>query len=862
MNTHKIAVIKDKANIVKPEIYHANDGERILDWLIKTFGPDGMPYGSVIYNGRIAEDCIVNQNDYDAMNAQIRGPLYITAFPMGTEVFVAVLIAVLTIALTPTPDLPTSPRPQNRSPNNALSGQTNIARLGDRVPDIFGQVLSYPDLIAPTVIEYIDHIKFQREYVCFSRGFCDVIDTKAGDTLIDDIPGASIDVYEPGLAPTEVFKTRQSNEVTGQELRAPNDRPSVAFESGDTITYTVGTDKATLTTTNNNKFDIFSNGETIEVTDLRPFDETDNDLSGTYVIDAPTATTLVLRDAAVVNPLWSLYDGITELVAFSIFSNQAPLNPTAKKLSLISVVGPFIVPGDNLNNQCWIDLNGPQGLASGPSLNDAETVNMVFEFEEVDESGALLGPSFQVNINKTDSTRDERFWTEKITISQGYQPNTRYRVSGWRTNDGDAASTTLRDEVRWSRLAGIQNIGGADQTGTTRAIIETQASEQVANLQEKKFNAIVSRRVINYSGGLVVGDIETGVGLNASRRMADIFLHYCLDPLLGARQIDNIDAVAIYAIQQSMDSVFNGEKGEFGFTFDSKNTPAIEEMRVISNACRCIVTRTGGYFSMVRDEAQTTRKALFNRRNKLPSSEAKSTRLNNQLENDGVILEYNDIEDNIVRAINLPDDLPAGDQNYGLETPVNPLTIESAGIRQYSQAWDRAQYEFNRIIYKRIQIESSVSSEGLLLSLNDRVAHADGTRLVKLESDGEIKSISGLSVVTSEPCFFEPGQTYSVIIRNGLGDPAPPVLVTERSDSKNGFVLSIIPTDIVIRGDDGIQRGSLYNFGPDGSELANDYLIQQKDPDRDGNVKLKMINYAPEYYQADNQEPPEKANIS
>ena len=56
----------------------------------------------------------------------------------------------------------------------------------------------------------------------------------------------------------------------------------------------------------------------------------------------------------------------------------------------------------------------------------------------------------------------------------------------------------------------------------------------------------------------VVGDIETGVGLIASRRMADAFLHYSLDQSLAARAESDIDIVSIYAIQSDLDSVFNG----------------------------------------------------------------------------------------------------------------------------------------------------------------------------------------------------------------------------------------------------------------------------------------------------------------
>ena len=47
----------------------------------------------------------------------------------------------------------------------------------------------------------------------------------------------------------------------------------------------------------------------------------------------------------------------------------------------------------------------------------------------------------------------------------------------------------------------------------------------------------------------------------ASSRMADIFLHYSLDPALAVRDISQIDVDAIFAIQDKLDSVLDGELG-------------------------------------------------------------------------------------------------------------------------------------------------------------------------------------------------------------------------------------------------------------------------------------------------------------
>lgn len=75
-------------------------------------------------------------------------------------VVVAIIAAVISYALAPTPKMPNSSGEQKDSSNNKLTGQTNVARLYQAKPDIFGCVRSYPDIVNPTGTEYIDNVKY------------------------------------------------------------------------------------------------------------------------------------------------------------------------------------------------------------------------------------------------------------------------------------------------------------------------------------------------------------------------------------------------------------------------------------------------------------------------------------------------------------------------------------------------------------------------------------------------------------------------------------------------------------------------------------------------------------------------------
>ncbi len=256
---------------------------------------------------------------------------------------------------------------------------------------------------------------------------------------------------------------------------------------------------------------------------------------------------------------------------------------------------------------------------------------------------------------------------------------------------------------------------------------------------------------------------------------------------------------------------------------------------------------------MDRNEEQPFPKQLFNRRIKIPYTDKKSYITSLPLDYDGIELEYKDRVDDETRTIKLPDDLPVGDPNYG-NTAVNYLQIIAVGMRNRSQAWDRSQYEYNKMIYKRVSFETSVTDEGLFLNLNSRVEITDNTRPSK-GSDGEVLGFNGLVVDSTELFTPVPGVSYSAIFRNEDGAVSNAIPVTPRTDTEYGFILSS-SIELYLRGKCGYQLGSLYNIAPDNSK-SNSYLVQSITPSDVGEVALELINYNPRYYQADNQNPPE-----
>lgn len=560
-------------------------------------------------------------------------------------------------------------------------------------------------------------------------------------------------------------------------------------------------------------------------------------------------TELTLLNASSVNSEWS---GAVEPSKI-LQVGERVYNPRIQAAGEAVPVGPFVVPGDN-NSEVWLDIQFPRGLVVDG--NKSYQVGVKWVFEEIDENDIPTGTAFNVVENFIDATVDPRFYTRKVTSDDGVTPGSKYRVTAERTTDTDLDDLTLSDQCQWTRMSGIENITKPDTTGTTRIQVLTQATEQTSSLQESQINLRWTRKCLTYDGVNVIGDLSTGAGLVASRRMADNFITYAFDPLNGNRNANNVDLDAIYAIQDELDSVFNGEKGEFSFTFANKNEPVINEMRQIANACRCFITQAGSTISMVRDQDQAFPKQLFNRRNKIPFTDKKSYITNLPLDNDGVEIEYKDRNDDKTKTIKIPDDLLSDDPNFG-NTAIKYLQIQAVGMRNTNQAWDRAQYEYNKLLYKRRIVETSVTNEGLFLELNSRIEITDSTR-PSSGSDGEVLGFNGLDVDTSERFIAEEGKNYSVIFRNEDGTVTNAIPVTARVDTEFGFTLSS-SVELYLRGLNDYQLGSLYNVAPDDAQSSS-YLVQSITPSDVGEVALELINYDSRYYQADNQPAPDERN--
>ncbi|ENX48231.1 hypothetical protein F886_00032 [Acinetobacter sp. NIPH 542] len=251
-----------KKAIIVPDVYDRStwseaDVEDVLAYIYQQF--DVWPENARIYHNHIAESCDVTPNHPKKINVQIQhiqtldGTFYVVIQPAWLQ-FLYYAIVAITAAYSLYTVL-TMPKPQSPtvgSSNNELAQRSNQARINGRIPDIFGQVRSYPDLIAQTYTIYIDGVETEECLMAVTRGYCQILDMRDGDTDVANIAGTSVSAYDPftSIIGTPIYQVgepftelpkyvRTSSSINGQTIEQPNsavlESSSIWFQSPNLI---------------------------------------------------------------------------------------------------------------------------------------------------------------------------------------------------------------------------------------------------------------------------------------------------------------------------------------------------------------------------------------------------------------------------------------------------------------------------------------------------------------------------------------------------------------------------------------------------------------------------------------------------
>ena len=401
----------------------------------------------------------------------------------------------------------------------------------------------------------------------------------------------------------------------------------------------------------------------------------------------------------------------------------------------------------------------------------------------------------------------------------------------------DKSNKNYVQETRWARLAAVvQLVGQTYPTATIMAFTmsNTRSSGAVNNMS---LNVIATRVLPTWTGSAWSAPAAT-------RKWADNFVARCKSPD-GANRIDaQLDIPGIYALQAQLDASDAGEQGVISLTLDQMQD-IDSELAQIADVARAVVYRVGRKLFVQRDQANANAIALFNARAKSPDGETVSVRMTGDADNDAVIVQWMDEALGWKRRdFQFPEDVIA----------VNPLRVATS-LANWTQAYRRAVFEWNRLKFRREDIACRVTEDGRICRPGDVINVTDDVANLALTA-GEVIAQQAPRLTLDRDVTLEVGASYSIMLRDTagilidripvtavLGGPIPnDILVTTN-------VVFLQRAAVRIKGRDA-SLGTLYAFYRDDVAAVRPWLVvgvSKSGP----YIQLSGVNYTAKVYTGD-----------
>lgn len=732
------------------------------------------------------------------------------------------ILVVASIAMMPRPQ---GEPVQQDSPNNRLTGQSNIARTYQAIPDVYGLRRVWPDLIQASVVEYIDNVKHITEWLCVSRGRGTITNVQFADTPLIDIRGASAQPFEPAASPsaypelnsttlTDVYETFACPDVNGQEMG------SIAFPELIERTGTVSDNGTHLTIT------FVDESAWTTLKGLAPTGSALVSFGYLAYLEGAGAGSvsaeLVVLSYSVTGPNVTFVFDYPPLADADPYPQTTVVGINAGSTST-TAIGPFTLPAqaDRIHWNVAF-LRGLKG-----------TINIKAEWWKIDSGGVEIGGTREDDtFTYTADTYDQRFYTEKVTPTAGLGT---YRVTLARlTSDlGNGA-----DVAKLEALYAVRYYATKTLPGVTVLRVTTQATEQATGIKDRRFNLRWNRHVRTL----------TTTTLSASRNFARAMAHlWCV----AGESIAELDTTTLAAINTAL-----GETSpllRFDGTLDDADMSLGERLQRIAYTARCALWRDGSQWTVTREQERTTPDLQLDYRNLAARGDSVITYAAHlPASHNGVEVEYTDETTQASKAyVRL--NVASGAVVVGV--PTNPVRIKLPGCATTAQATNRAHLEARRLLYQRTTVSDTALQDAGALGLGSLVRWIDPNDFAGDDGlqAGEVMGITGALITTSEPLDWR-GETTGRMVFTGI-DGLPlgsPIVVTP--DISGGATMASVPGGLFLRDADR-QCGSRYAFGPGLSaaeiEAAGLYVATRVAPNGDGTVSIALAAYDARMFDAD-----------
>ena len=708
------------------------------------------------------------------------------------------------------------------SPNNKLTGQTNVARTYQARPDVYGQVRSYPDLIQESMFEFIDNVKYVTEWMNFGIGRYTVDSVRYSESNLGSLAGASYQIFNPGQVIPVIYEGFEFDDVDGQELPGPNeseDFPAYTATATTVVSGELAGGQIAMKIVKQDEFDyFFSLAFPHAVTFV--INVTYNTASGVVTRDVKLNANLfnatLTDDGAAENPVryYTFYFNALGGSDAQDVPADATINPTKFVLNDNQplVIGPFFAPLEG--DQLWVHFQAQLG-----NDNWANYTGTIWKIDDDNNQIPGTAQTFSGGLSNSSGGSDTLYRTDKITPNAGYG---RYAIQIVRTNNSNDTSVLQLTEVHSVRIR--RNEVHSDDT-LVRVTI--RATEQATGVRERKYNALITRHTISYN----MATRQVDYALRPSRSFADALAHEWI--VIAKQSPTSIDLYGLYEIFHSLP---DPRIGYFDYTFDDEDISLGSRAQSICEAARVIAFWEDSVLSFVRDERVLYPATTFNRSNMTTDDYKITYEMTMPGGYDGVEIEY------VSPVTNKKTYIRYRITSTGIveQAAESPLKIKLLGCRNEYQARDRALLEVRRLVYSRGKMTCTTLADGQYVSVGDVVQVPD--TYDANQQSGYIVRRSGNNFDTSEAIVFS-GAMF-VTVTDSLGRTSARYPATSRADTRFGFTAALPVIALNIWDGYEVQSPSRYVIATQEEMDATLWRVDEKKPNADGTTAFTLSEYS------------------
>lgn len=674
------------------------------------------------------------------------------------------------------------------SPNNRLTGQTNVARAYQARPEIHGQVRAFPDLIQQSMFEYNNNLKTVTEWLNIGIGEYKTESIRFAESDFTAMAGASYKIYRPKEIIPQINEGFEFPDIDGQELPGPNeskDIPQQIATANEVVSGEIKGGEAAIKIVKQDEFEYFyelTKPRSISMTVNVSYDTPQGSVTKDVKIDAQLVDAKESDDGALIGKIYYYEFFFTNLSGTDLA--QLPPNAVVNTTKFILydnqflTVGPFFSPVDG--EQMWIHLQAQ--LGGGDNCN--ATVE-IWKINTDNEEIVGTRQSFNTALSANNGAR-VYYKTDKVTLNSG---RGRYAVQLTRRNNSSDQSIMKIENAHIVRVR--ENVVFDNDTIVN---VSVRATEAPTGARERKYNLLATRMHISYDRVSKQVDYT----LRPSRSFADAVLHTWL--ITAGESERNIDIDGLFRIY---DSLPDERLGYFDYTFDDEDISLGQRIETICNSARVTAYYDNAVLTFSREQSSEFPMTTFNRSNITGNDMKISYDMSMPSGYDGIELEYVEPVRNKKDYIRFRVD--ENGITEGLSRTPNKIALQ--GCRNRYQALDRALLEANRLIHQRTSISLTTLADGGNVYPSDMVLIAD--TYDSNQQAGYITERNGEVFTTSEKIKFD--DEMWVYLTDSMGYTTQKFKAEPRPDTEFGFIASV-PEDIELNFYDGyrVQSPSRY----------------------------------------------------